>query len=119
MGVCSECGKSPREVHHLHPETRKPICSTCYFKLKAAGESGSKKVRDRFLNLSSDKAARWFIEKANRRDFDILLGSAETKPKAEWIFKLVSKTVVARKKLIRHLRQVGFKEVEVRNLIRI
>ena len=118
IGICSECGKSPRHVHHHHPKTKNPICSTCYRNLRKRG-SEPEKVRERFLNSTNDEAARWLIEEANRRDFDILLGSAETRPKAEWIFKLISKTAVARKKFIEHLKQVGFKEGEVRSLIRV
>ena len=118
IGACSECGKSPRHVHHRHLETKNPICSTCYLKLKKR-ESEPKKVRERFLNSTNNEAARWLIKEAKRSDFDILLGSAETKPKAEWIFKLISKTVVAKKNFIEHLKQVGFKEAELRSLIRV
>ena len=119
IGICSECGKSPRHVHHRHPETKNPICSTCYLNLRKR-ELELKKVRERFLNsTNNDEVACWFIEEANRKDFDILLGSAETKPKAEWIFKLISKTVVAKKNFIEHLKRVGFGEAELRSLIRV
>ena len=33
-GICSQCGKGPREIRYLHPETKQHICKTCYQKIK-------------------------------------------------------------------------------------
>ena len=33
-GICPECQKGPRDIHHLHPETRQHICWSCYQKLR-------------------------------------------------------------------------------------
>lgn len=68
IGICSECGKSPRHIHHLHPETRNPICSTCSKKLKLGKKSEPEEARKWFLDLANNKAAEWIVNTANSRD---------------------------------------------------
>lgn len=32
-GICAKCGRGPRNIAYLHPQTRESICITCYRKL--------------------------------------------------------------------------------------
>ena len=60
-GICSQCGKGPRGLHYLHPETRQNICLTCYRELK-------KEFLQWFRNLTEFQAAGWILDTAYYRE---------------------------------------------------
>lgn len=33
-GLCSHCGRGPREIAYRHPATSKPVCQTCSFRIR-------------------------------------------------------------------------------------
>lgn len=123
IGTCSECRKSPRHIHHRHPETKQPICSTCYLKFRIKKELEPEMFRKWFLNLTDDEAARWITDSAFRGNGDFvssltILLNSEAKSKLEWVLKLISRTVIAKKIIMDSLEIMETEEGEkIKSLI--